>query len=147
MTKEVLVSLCGLQLAPDEQSDTVDVIAPGEYYFRNGKHYVLYEEVVEGETEVSKNTIKFNDKCLEFTRKGPMSVHMIFEKGKKNLTYYYTPFGSLQIGINASAIDISETEEEIIADVKYALDVNFEFVADCHITIKVKQQGSSVNIR
>ncbi len=147
MTKDVLVSLSGLQLAADEQSDTVEVIAPGEYYFRNNKHYVLYEEVVEGETEVSKNTIKFTDKCLEFTRKGPMSVHMIFEKGKKNLTYYYTPFGSLQIGINASSIEITESDEEIIADVKYALDVNYEFVADCHITIKVKRQGLGVNIR
>ena len=31
----------------------------------------------------SKNMLKFNDNYLEFTRKGPMSVHMIFEKGKK----------------------------------------------------------------
>ncbi len=28
MTKEVLVSLKGLQLSPDEQSDAVEVIAP-----------------------------------------------------------------------------------------------------------------------
>ena len=32
MTKDVVVSLKGLQLAPDQQSDAVEVIAPGEYY-------------------------------------------------------------------------------------------------------------------
>lgn len=41
MTKDVVVSLKGLQLAPDQQSDAVEVIAPGEYYIRNNKHYVL----------------------------------------------------------------------------------------------------------
>lgn len=100
MTKDVVVSLKGLQLAPDQQSDAVEVIAPGEYYIRNNKHYVLFEEIMEGETQTLKNMLKFNDNYLEFTRKGPMSVHMIFEKGKKNLTYYYTPFGSIQIGID-----------------------------------------------
>ena len=37
---------------------------------------------------------------------------MIFEKGKKNLTYYYTPFGSIQIGIDATSIEVKETEDE-----------------------------------
>ncbi len=146
MTKDVVVSLKGLQLAPDEQSDAVEVIAPGEYYIRNDKHYVLFEEIMEGENNTSKNMLKFNKDCLEFTRKGPMSVHMIFEKGKKNLTYYYTPFGSIQIGIDATGIEVSETDDEITAEVKYALDVNYEYVGDCHITIAVRKKGMAVNI-
>ena len=70
MTKDVVVSLKGLQLAPDQQSDAVEVIAPGEYYIRNNKHYVLFEEIMEGETQTLKNMLKFNDNYLEFTRKG-----------------------------------------------------------------------------
>ena len=146
MTKEVLVSLKGLQLSPDEQSDAVEVIAPGEYYLRNDKHYILFEEAIEGEHEVSKNMIKFTKDSLEYSKKGPMNVHMIFEKGKKNLTYYYTPFGSLQVGINAASINVEETEDEIVAEVKYGLDINFEYVGDCHITVHIKQKGSSINI-
>ena len=57
MTKDVVVSLKGLQLAPDQQSDAVEVIAPGEYYIRNNKHYVLFEEIMEGETQ---NTQKYS---------------------------------------------------------------------------------------
>lgn len=146
MTKDVVVSLKGLQLAPDQQSDAVEVIAPGEYYIRNNKHYVLFEEIMDGETQTLKNMLKFNENYLEFTRKGPMSVHMIFEKGKKNLTYYYTPFGSIQIGIDATSIEVKETEDEIRAEVKYALDVNYEFVGDCHINIAVKKKGAAVKI-
>ena len=70
----------------------------------------------------------------------------VFEKGKKNLTYYYTPFGSIQIGIDATSIEVKETEDEIRAEVKYALDVNYEFVGDCHINIAVKKKGAAVKI-
>ena len=42
MTKDVVVSLKGLQLAPDQQSDAVEVIAPGEYesIFDSGKYEI-----------------------------------------------------------------------------------------------------------
>ena len=84
MTKDVVVSLKGLQLAPDQQSDAVEVIAPGEYYIRNNKHYVLFGgDNGGGDPDTQKVCLNFNDNYLEFTRKGPMSVHMIFEKGKK----------------------------------------------------------------
>ena len=52
MTKDVVVSLKGLQLAPDQQSDAVEVIAPGEYYIRNNKHYVIWCFLFGGQSQV-----------------------------------------------------------------------------------------------
>ena len=34
---------------------------------------------------------------MELTKKGAVNVHMIFEKNKKNITYYNTPYGSLLV--------------------------------------------------
>lgn len=48
MTKEVLISLKGLQSSMESGEELVEVIVAGEYYFRNNKHYLLYEEVMEG---------------------------------------------------------------------------------------------------
>ena len=101
MTKDVLVSLSGLQIAEGQQSENMEVISKGEYFFRNGKHFVIYDEIMEGTSEALKTKIKFTNDTLEVLRQGEMSVHMIFETGKKNITYYYTPYGSLQIGIDA----------------------------------------------
>lgn len=39
MTKDVLLSIKGLQIGENEQNDTIEVISPGDYYFRNGKHF------------------------------------------------------------------------------------------------------------
>ena len=109
MTKEVLISISGLQVSPESETDTVEMIAPGEYYFRNNKHYLVYNEVEEGQTEPStKNVIKFSNDYMEVIKKGPMSVHMVFEKDKKNISYYNTPFGSLLIGIEAKDFSYQE---------------------------------------
>ena len=83
MTKEVLLAIRGLQIAEDEQKDTVETISPGEYYFRNGKHFFLYEDVEEGQAKVTKNIIKVSKDYMELTKKGIVNVHMVFEKNKK----------------------------------------------------------------
>ncbi len=137
MTKEVLVKISGLQFAGEEDSDAIEIITSGNYYKKNGKHYILYDEVSEGSTEVTKNVIKIWDSTMEVTRKGPASVHMMFEKDKKNVSYYYTPFGSLLVGIDAKNVSVRESEQEIAAQVKYGLEVNYEYVADCNIMVSV----------
>lgn len=140
MNKEVLVSVNGLHMSPESDTDTVEIIAPGEYYFRNGKHYVLYDEAEEGLTETIKNVVKISPDYVELNKKGPASVTMIFEKDKKHVSYYYTPYGSLHIGIETHKINLKEDEKHIVADIEYALDINYEHVADCNISIDVKDK-------
>ena len=142
MTKEVLLAVKGLQLSPENEEEAVEMIAPGEYYFRNGKRYILYDEVSEGQKDVTRNIVKFAPDYMEITKKGITNVHMVFEKNKKNITYYTTPYGSLLIGIDASKIEISETEDTINCDVEYGLDINYEYVANCHITMVIKAKGN-----
>ena len=144
MTKDILLSIRGLQITEDTQKDTVEVITPGEYYFRNGKHFFLYEEAEEGKQEITKNIIKVTDDYMEVTKKGAVNVHMVFEKNKKNVTYYNTPFGSLLIGIDAYRVDVTQTPEEIEAYVEYALEVNNEHLANCRIRIKANSRAERV---
>ena len=63
------------------------------------QHYVIYDEVVEGFDETTKNIIKLWEDCVDITKRGLMNVHMVFEKNKKNVTCYQTPFGSMILGI------------------------------------------------
>jgi uncharacterized beta-barrel protein YwiB (DUF1934 family) len=143
MTKEVLLSIRGLQLGEDDQRDIVETISPGEYYFRNGKHYFLYEEVIEGSKKTNRNVLKVTDDYMELTKKGEVNVHMVFEKNKKNVTYYYTPYGSLLMGIDAYRVEIREEEDELRVEVEYALELNNEHLANCRIRIKAVPRRES----
>lgn len=142
--KEVLLTMQGLQFDQRmEDADKVETVTVGDYYKKNNKHYVIYEEVIEGFTQVTKNRLKFSEGMLELTRNGLINVHMVFQENKKNMTNYNTPFGQILIGIDTKKIQITEQEDDIVVDVDYALDVNYEFLSDCHIKIHICSKENS----
>lgn len=145
MTRDVIVRICGLHTGVEETEsyEPIEVITPGTYFLKNGKHYVLYEEVTEGMPGTTKNQIKITEDCLELRKSGITNTHMIFESGKKTLTSYETPFGQLVMGIRTNRFCVSQEEEEIEVRADYQLEVNDEAVADCRIrlNIRAKEQG------
>ena len=64
------------------------------------------------------------------------------EENKKNITHYYTPYGSLLIGIDAKQVSIEEKEDFMEIKVAYALELNQEHTADCDIKITVQSKNS-----
>ncbi len=148
MKKEVIVSINGLHTAVDiDDRDNVEMIAPGQYYLKNGKHYILYDEISEETNDVNRNTIKVNDKIVEIIRKGASSAHMVFEEGKKNVSYYTTPFGNLLIGLNANKVDVHNGEDEMNISIDYSLEVNYEHLSDCVMTLNIKsKEGASITL-
>ena len=94
MTKDVIVTISGLQFAQETETEPVEIVTAGSYYKKNGKHYIIYDEVMEGFEGSTKNIIKLTEDSLDVTKKGVTNVHMMFEKNRKNVTYYYTPNGN-----------------------------------------------------
>ena len=147
MTKDILVSISGLQMAVNDMEgnddEPIEVFSAGSYYFKNGKHFVLFEEAVEGMQGVIKTQIKWKGtEVLEVTKKGLSNVHMIFEKNKNNRCYYDTPFGQLNMGIFTTDIYVEEKEDNINIRAEYALDVDYEPIADCVIRINICPRDS-----
>lgn len=62
MTKEVLLTLQGLQFDQrEENADKIEMVMVGDYYKKNDKHYVVYEEITEGFDQPTKNRLKFSE--------------------------------------------------------------------------------------
>ena len=147
MTKDVLVSISGLQMAVNETEnmgdEPIEIVSPGTYFFKDGTHYIFFEEVAEGFSEITKAQIRINGKdSLEVIKKGVSNMHMVFEKNKTNRCHYKTPFGQLHLGISTSDIVVEESDDNINVKAEYALDVDYEPLADCNIRINVKPRGS-----
>ena len=144
MDKEVLIHVKGLQMGEEEDgAEPIELVVPGQYYFRNGFHYLRYEEIMEDFSEPTINYIKMSPKGMEVRKQGLINVHMVFEPGKKNMTYYSTPFGTLQMGIAALGMEMNTDNGGINVKVDYALDMNEEHVADCFLSIDAQPKGSS----
>ena len=137
MTKDVLVTINGIHTMDEEDND-VEMVVRGDYYQKNGKHYILYEEVLEGMEETVKNVIKISDSSMDIIKKGAANSHMLFEKNKKNLSCYSTHMGDMIVGIQANRFRVEEGKDSLKVHVDYSLDINYEHMSDCRICVDVQ---------
>ena len=124
-----------------EGDEPIEIVVPGEYYFRNGSHYLRYEEMLEDHGDPTVNYIKISPKEMEVRKKGQVNTHMVFEQGKRNMAFYTTSFGTLEMGISATNLELKESDSRLDMKVNYSLDLNQEHVADCCLDIHA--QGKS----
>ncbi len=151
MTKEVLITIAGMHTDAIDKGDLTDgpieVITPANYFCKNGKHYILYDEVAEGIPGVTKNKIKITgDNLIEIMKSGLTNTHMIFEKDKHHLTNYKTPYGQLMMGIHTKYMEVQEEEDRIFVEIHYNLDVNEEALAECEIKIHVRPKSAGIEV-
>ena len=90
MTKNVIISLTGLQYAVEEEEAPIEVINFGQYYKKGEKHYLLYEETEESGI-ATKCRIKVSAKELELYKRDRSGTRLLFVPGEEYLTYYETP--------------------------------------------------------
>ena len=121
-----------------EGDEPIEIVVPGEYYFRNGSHYLRYEEMLEDHGDPTVNYIKISPKGMEVRKKGQVNTHMVFEQGKRNMAFYTTSFGTLEMGISATNLELKESDSRLDMKVNYSLDLNQEHVADCYLAIKAQ---------
>ena len=143
MTKDVLLTISGLHYdefsGREDDNEPIEVITPAAYYLKNNKHYIIYEEVVEGMPGSIKNKIRISgEDQLEILKSGLSGSHMEFEIDKLHMTPYDTPYGEPLIGIYTKDLKVEESDDRINIRINYELDINGDKVADSEIKMCVK---------
>ena len=138
MTKDVLITVKGVQQGEAGEMSSSETVVQGEYYFRSGSHYIFYEETAEDSGEKIKSSLKLKENTLELTRKGAVDSRMIFETGKRHAAEYATPFGILQMETDTSRILLSEEEKGLRIKAEYDLWANGVPLSKCKLTINIK---------
>jgi len=141
MTKDVMISIRGLQFMDDGADDEIETIQRGQYYEKNGSRFLIFDEYIEGFTEPAKNVMRFRDKEMMLTKRGLINVQLDFEEGKKNLTSYRTPYGVIMLGVDTRKVSVIESENELLLEIEYALEADYQFIADCRIVVKARTVG------
>lgn len=138
MTREVLIRISGLQMmASEDEADDVEMITTGDYFRKNGKHYIIYDEVMDGFEGNIRNTVKISPDSMDIRKQGIANAHMVFEQDKKNMTRYATPMGDMMVEVSTNRIQVDEQEDSLKVLVEYSLGINYEHISECNITMDV----------
>lgn len=135
MTKDVLIQISGMQF--DIEDDEIEQKVAGTYFYKNDKHYVLFDEIMEENGEVVKNIVKFHEGEFEITKKGVRHTSLLFKENEVTSSVYYTPVGSMEVEMKTKLVAINEAYDEIKIKIQYALYMNHSFVSNCEVNFKV----------
>lgn len=137
MTKNVMISLTGLQYAVEEADAPIEVISFGQYFKKGENHYLIYEDS-QGGTELTKCHIKLSDAEMELRKQDALRTKLVFRPGEEYISNYQTPYGSLLVGVMTHTLNLFEEENFILAKLTYALELNGQKSADCTLLVKIQ---------
>lgn len=132
MKKDVWVEVTGI--GEDSASSTA-IPMPGEYHFRGGRHYVIYEETAK--ESVSKVMLNVSDRDVRVLRTGESRTELCFEEGKVHPARIQTPFGSLEMEAETGSLQVGFAEERITVEVNYDLSIRGEKADRRRLVIQV----------
>ncbi len=139
MTKQVLVSMIGSQMI-NMETDSIELVTVANYYKRGGHHFLIYEEMPEGEDSIVKNTLRFDETFFEMTKKGGVNAQLLFNPSQSNTTYYATPAGPMTMNVTTMDYQLEEEENYIQVYIKYILEINFTYSMENEILIRIAPQ-------
>ena len=137
MTKDIILTISGLHATDGEMDDPVEVLSPGQYYFKNGKHYVVYDEVMEGIDGVVKSTLKFTEDQVELFRSGAASARMVFQKQQEHMAVYQTPMGPLSISLYTEDIISDFREDRMNLEIIYSLKTEGIVITESTVRLNI----------
>ena len=140
MNRDVMISVRGIQILNGLTDGDIETVQKGKYYFREGSHFLIYDEYMEGFQQPVKNILRFYEKEVSVVKRGLVNVQMLFEEGKKTLTQYHTPFGAIMVGLDTRKVRWREEPDSLHLRVSYVLEANYQYIADCRIRVDVKEQ-------
>lgn len=139
--KKVILSIMGNQVSPEGEDKKIELITEGRLYKKDDVYYIEYEESSISGLEGTKTSIMVEDHRISLERTGAHESRFVFEKGRKYVNYYETPFGNLEMGVFPTRIDSTMDEDKGKLDVKYQLDISGKYAGSNELKVIYQENG------
>ncbi len=138
MKKEVLVTIRGTDVSEGHNQETMQDTAQGILYYKKDARYVLFETPAEADGAPVKTRVKIQGRCVEIVKSGSVRTNMRFEQGTHSTVLYETMYGPLSMELRTSFVDIKETTESLVIDLKYELFMEQDLLSAHQVHMQIK---------
>lgn len=104
--RRVMIKVSGIQLDEAGEKNKIVTQAEGQYVFRGGKHYVLYDDNELHDKQTIATVLKFNQSEVNLLRRGAIKSEQRFVIGKQHESLYQTPYGDLSLGTCTQKLNV-----------------------------------------
>lgn len=139
MTKNVMISILGLQEYEDTDGDSIELTTAGQLT-RTAKGYNLsYEESALTGMEGTHTSFDIMPDHVVLTRTGQLCSEMVFQQGVRHLSMYNTPYGSLEVGVAARKVRSTIGDHGGELEINYSIDIDHKLAGENRFSLKVRE--------
>ncbi len=121
-----------------EESHDLELVTEAQYAYKNGNHYLIYDETTLSGIDAAKTSLKIESDKVTIRRYGNQESLLCFEVGKRFITQYPTPHGQLKLELTTQslAIDIHEGPKGSIS-IRYTMMMQSSIESRNEIAIEI----------
>lgn len=124
MSDNVIISIKGKQVN-ENGPDEMELVTAGRLVRdEQGGFTVSYQESELTGLEGTTTVVRINGSRVTLLREGTVNSQMVFEEGRKHLSMYETPYGSLSVGINTRRMRSTVGETGGDLEIDYAIEID-----------------------
>lgn len=138
MKQDVIISIRGTQ-QQDSDQEFIELVTAGSYYKEKNNYYITYKESELTGLDGTTTTFKVEPDKITLMRFGQISTHLVFEKGRKHVSYYDVGEGSLTVGVSANKVSSALTDEGGDIEIDYAVEIDHAVTGENNFKLNIRR--------
>ena len=139
MNDNVIISIKGRQVN-ENGPDEMELVTAGRLS-RNefGGFTVSYQESELTGLEGTTTVVNIDGSRVTLLREGTVNSQMVFEEGRRHLSMYETPYGSMSVGVNTRRVKNTMGESGGDLEIDYAIEIDNLMVGRNFFSMNVRE--------
>lgn len=138
--EKVMINIDGTQNFGNGDTNNIELTTEGSLELKDNTYTLQYNESeLTGMAGTITQISVDNDGVVSLSRKGTVNSQLVFEEGKRHLSYYDTKDGAFSIGVFASYVDTTLEMHYGEISITYAMDVDDKPMGENEIRIRFKR--------
>ncbi len=135
--EKIMINIDGTQNFGNGDTNNVELTTEGELIVSATSYTVKYKESELTGMEGTTTEITVEDSgIVNLVRSGTVNSNLVFEEGKRHLSYYDTNDGAFSIGVFASYVDTVLERNYGEISITYAMDVDDKPIGENEIRVR-----------
>ena len=141
MEKDVIISIQGLQHYAGMDSDNIELVTEGKLEDAEGALRLSYQESELTGMEGTTTVFHVEPERVTLLRMGNVSSEMVFEEGRRHMSLYSTPYGSMEVGILARKLRSTLDQNGGKLEINYDIELNHTLAGQSLFRIDVRESS------
>jgi uncharacterized beta-barrel protein YwiB (DUF1934 family) len=144
MRDNVIISIKGKQVN-ENGPDEMELVTEGRMICNDKGVLVSYQESELTGLQGTTTMLRINGPVVTLLREGTVNSQMVFEEGRRHLSMYETPYGSMSVGINTRRVKntIGETGGDL--EIDYAIEIDNLLAGRNLFRMNVRRDTAAMN--